>query len=60
LINLGTSFADVIYTLGRYYMDRFGWAVDFNITMGADLQGLYGEMVESVARPASLTILEEI
>lgn len=41
LINLATSFSDVIYTLGRYYLDRFGWAVDFNILMGADLQRIY-------------------
>ena len=41
LINLATSFSDVIYTLGRYYLDRFSWAVDFNILMGADLQRIY-------------------
>ena len=57
LINIGTSFSDMIYILGRYYLNRFGCAVDFNVLLGVDLQGLYGEMVESIRRPAKKRIL---
>ena len=45
LITLGTSFADIIYIFGRYYLDKFTCAIDFNIILGADLQGLYHDMV---------------
>lgn len=41
LINLGTSFADMIYTFGRYYLHRYGCAIDFNVSLGADLKLLY-------------------
>lgn len=58
LLHLGTSFSDIIYTFGRYYMDSFACVVDFNIILGADLQGLYQEMVEKVLKPASREILE--
>lgn len=60
LINLGTSFADIIYTFGRYYMDTFSCVIDFNIILGADIQGLYEVMVEHVNRPAKRDILDEI
>jgi hypothetical protein len=60
LINLGTSFVDIIYTFGRYYMNNFACAIDFNIILGADLQGLYENMVENVSRPAKVEILAEI
>lgn len=60
IINLATSFCDVIYTFGRYYLGKFGSAIDFNIALGADLNGLYEEMVRSVRRPANRAILDEI
>jgi hypothetical protein len=60
LIHLGTSFADIIYTFGRYYMDKFTCAIDFNIVLGADLQSIYQEMIDKVRKPASRAILEEI
>jgi len=55
---MGTSFADVIYTFGRYYLHKYGCAIDFNITIGADLQMVYNDMVDHVNRPASKNILE--
>lgn len=41
-------------------MQRFGCSIDFNILLGADLQGLYHSMVECVDRPAKKEVLEEI
>ena len=58
IITLASSFSDVIYTFGRYYMDKFACAIDFNIILGADLQGLYQEMIDNVTKPASKQILE--
>ena len=60
IISLATSFCDVIYTFGRYYLNKFGWEIDFNIVLGADLNGLYEEMVRCVKRPANRAILDEI
>lgn len=60
LMNLGTSFADIIYIFGRYYMNMFTCAIDFNIILGADLQGLYENMVENVNRPPRADLLSEI
>jgi GTP:adenosylcobinamide-phosphate guanylyltransferase len=57
LLTMGTSFTDIIYTFGRYYLNDYGWAVDFNITIGADLQIIYKNMVDNVTRPASRAIL---
>lgn len=54
---MGSTFADIIYTFGRYYLNQFGWAVDFNITIGADLKVVYQNMVDNVVRPASRAIL---
>lgn len=53
LLNMGTSFTDIIYTFGRYYITEYGCAVDFNISIGADLQVIYKNMVDNVRRPAS-------
>jgi hypothetical protein len=50
----------VIYTFGRYYLEKYSYAIDFNIVLGADLQLIYTNMVEQVLRPASKSILEEI
>lgn len=41
-------------------MDKFTCAIDFNIVLGADLQGIYQEMIDNVIKPASKPILEEI
>ena len=41
VINIATSFSDIIYTFGRYYMEKFTFIIDFNIILGADLQSLY-------------------
>ena len=60
LLTMGTSFTDIIYTFGRYYIQEYGCAVDFNISIGADLQVIYKNMVDNVRRPASREILEEI
>ena len=57
LLNMGSTFADIIYTFGRYYLHQFGWAVDFNITIGADLKVVYQNMVDNVVRPASRAVL---
>lgn len=38
-------------------MDKFGCAIDFNILLGADVQGLYHGMVECVERPAKKALL---
>jgi hypothetical protein len=60
LLTMGTCFTDVIYTFGRYYLAEYGCAVDFNMTIGADLQLIYKNMVDNVLRPASKAILWEI
>jgi hypothetical protein len=60
LLNMGSTFADIIYTFGRYYLNQYGWSVDFNVTIGADLKIVYQNMVDNVVRPASRAILEEI
>lgn len=60
LLTMGTCFSDVIYTFGRYYLTDYGCAVDFNMTIGADLQLIYKNMVDNVVRPASKALLWEI
>lgn len=60
LITLATSFSEIIYTFGRYYLDRFTCSIDFNIILGADLQFVYEDMIEHVNKPATKDILYEI
>lgn len=34
LIQTGTVFSDILYTLGRYYSRKYPFSIDFNITLG--------------------------
>lgn len=34
LIQAGTGFCDIIYTLGRYYAKAYPFAADFNVVLG--------------------------
>lgn len=60
LINLGTSFTEMIYTIGRYYVKEYEHVIDFNIVLAADIKFLYTEMVDLIKRPASESFLYEI
>ena len=60
LLNTATSFTDILYTFGRYYMQQYGCTIDFNIVMGVDLQAIYTMMAECAKKPTPIGILEEI
>jgi hypothetical protein len=60
LINLGTSFTEMIYTIGRYYVKEYEHVIDFNIVLAADIKFLYTEMIDLIKRPASESFLLEI
>jgi hypothetical protein len=34
LIHTGICFSDIIYTLGRYYIKKYPFTIDFNIVLG--------------------------
>jgi hypothetical protein len=53
LINLGASFTDCIYIIGRYYADKYKFIIDFNIVLATDLGNLYNVMVDNIKRPST-------
>jgi hypothetical protein len=65
LIHAGICFSDIIYTLGRYYIKKYPFTIDFNIVLGtkiydlgSDLGSVYDQMVRNVPKPVSFEILE--
>jgi hypothetical protein len=65
LIHSGICFSDIIYTLGRYYIKKYPFTIDFNIvlginfiTLGSDLGSVYDQMVRNVPKPVTLEVLD--
>ncbi len=65
LIQSGTCFSEIIYTLGRYYSKVYPFATDFNIILGTffpnsgnDLNTVYNQMVKYTPKPATCQILD--
>lgn len=46
LINMGTSFSDMLFTLGRYYVNKIPFILDFNIALAQDLSKSYQILTE--------------
>lgn len=42
----GISFSDVFYTFGRYYRERYPFAIDLNIVVGKDIQKNYTRLTD--------------
>ena len=60
MVNLGTSFTQLLYTIGRYYNKEFPFAIDFNITLGTDIKKLYDRLAVLIKGLDDYEILKEI
>lgn len=50
LINLGSSFTEMLFVLGRYYQEKVRFAVDFNVVLAQDLNQLYNKLADLVSK----------
>ena len=50
LLKRGTSFVEILYTFGRYYLQEYTFIVDFNILMARDINSLYDDVKISILK----------
>ena len=60
LINMGTSFSDMLFTMGRYYTNKIPFTLDFIITLGQDLSRIYQILTELLFTFPCRDVLPEI
>lgn len=60
IISAASTFHQVIYIFGRYFVNKYVFIIDFNIILAKDIAKIYSNIQKRITAPYDTELLQEI